>query len=160
MTAPQMWTDADEQTLRDLHATGMTLTAIAKQMGRSKNTISKYAERLGLSWDRTRTAAATEARKIDAAARRVALEERYLVEADRLLDQLREQAVVYSFGGAENTYNEHTLAKPTYADQRNIMQASSIATTAANRLRDLSVDTDASAVDQWADHILGGGEQA
>lgn len=153
---PRPWTDQDDATLADLHATGMSLHAIAAEMQRSKQTVNLYAKRQGLTFDRSKTAKATEARKVDAAARRVNLEERYLIEAENLLDQLHEEAVVYSFGGADNIYREHTLDKPTYADQRNIMQASSIATTAANRLRDLSVDTEASAVDAWADAMLGG----
>lgn len=154
---PNAWTDLDDQTLRDLHAAGMTLTAIATQMQRSKSTVNKHAKSLGLGFDRTRTATATQAKRVDAAARRATLEERYLVEAGRLLDQLHESCLVYSFGGSDNTYNEHTLDKPSFADQRNIMQASSIATTAANRLRDLSTDTEASAVDAWADAMLGVG---
>ena len=149
------WSDDDDQTLRDLHAAGMTLTAIAEEMDRGKATIHRYAAKAGLSFDRSKTKAATEAKKIDAAARRVALEERYLIEADKLLDQLWEPCTIHSFGGKDNTYAEEVVDRPPFKDQRDIIHASSTAAGAANRLRDMAVDGEASAVDQWVGDMLG-----
>lgn len=149
------WTDDDDQRMVDLHAAGYTLTAIAKELGRSTDTIHKYSKRAGLSWDRSKTAAATEAKKIDVAARRVALEERYLAEALQMLDNLHAPTIMHSFGGKDNVHNCVELDKPLYADQRNIAQASATMANAANRLRDMTVDSEASAVDQWVGDMLG-----
>lgn len=153
--AHRPWTDADDQKMIDLADAGMTLTAIAREMGRSTQTIHRYSQRAGLSFDRSRTAAATEAKKIDVADRRVKLEERYLIEADRLLNQLWEQCTIHSFGGKDNTYASQQVDRPPFKDQRDIIHASSTAAGAANRLRDMAVDGEASAVDQWTAAMLG-----
>lgn len=155
MPTHRPWTDQDDQTLIDLHATGMSLIRCAKEMGRSPSAASKHGKQLGLDWDRTRTAKATEAVKIDAAARRASLEERYLIEADRILDQLWEPCDIHSFGGKDNTYAKKRVAKPPFRDQRDIIMASSTAAGAANKLRDMTVEGEASAVDQWTASMLG-----
>lgn len=153
---PLQWSVDDEQRLADLHATGMTLTAIAKEMSRSKQTIHRRAKDAGLSWDRSQTAKATEAKKIDAAKRRVDLEERYLTEAINILDQLTEPTTITFFDIKEGKVVEHELVQPQFSDKRNIAQASATMANAANRLRDMSVDKEAAAVDKWVDAMLPG----
>ncbi|MGA5198151.1 hypothetical protein [Streptomyces exfoliatus] len=66
-------TQADEQKVRELHAQGLGRNAIARQIGRSPLTVAVIADRLQLSFDRTHTAVAAEARKGDAKARRAAI---------------------------------------------------------------------------------------
>lgn len=53
------WTDVDNDTLRNHHADGLSLTEAAKRMGRPKTTVAVHARKMGLKWDRTQTAAAT-----------------------------------------------------------------------------------------------------
>lgn len=155
MASAPPWTDADDQRLIDLHAAGMTLNAIAKEMDRSTSTIHKYAERAGLSWDRSQTQAATEAKKIDAAARRADLELLYLEKATGVLSQLDQPATVLFLDVKNGRVLEHPVPRPQPADQRNIAQASATMANAANRLRDITVDTETSAVDKWTAAMLG-----
>jgi hypothetical protein len=73
-TPPRKWTDADDRTLAALHGEGLGLNEIAKKMGRANASVSRYAARAGLSFDRTATAKATNAAVVDAKARQVRLE--------------------------------------------------------------------------------------
>lgn len=92
MSAPV--TDADREQVRRLHAEGASRNAIARQLGRSASTVSKIARELGLAFSGgARVAAATEARRADAAARREQL-------ADGALDGALGQ--VARTGGAES----------------------------------------------------------
>ncbi|MFC8495320.1 helix-turn-helix domain-containing protein [Streptomyces sp. NPDC057235] len=64
-------TDADREAVRTLHAEGKSRNAIARETGRAAATVSKIAADLGLAFSGgARVAAATEARRADAAARR------------------------------------------------------------------------------------------
>ncbi len=73
MTAPRPWSQADDLKLRELHLAGMALHSIATEMRRGKQTVSRHAQDLGLSFSRTSTVAATEAAVLDAKSRRAAL---------------------------------------------------------------------------------------
>lgn len=81
------WTDAHDAELRQHHAAGKSLHGIAKEMGRAKSTVAAAAERLDLSWDRDKVAKATQAKVLDARARRARAVE---VELD-LLETSQEQ---------------------------------------------------------------------
>jgi len=137
------WTDEESTRLTELHAAGKSLSFIATDMQRSKETISRHSDRLGLSFDRGVTAKAAEAVHVDNKARRVALEERLLVEAQKIMDQLWTPAIVYSFGGQFNEYAEHELDKPTFSDQKAIMQTASTAITASNKLHEMNAGSNA-----------------
>lgn len=134
---PRPWTDTDDATLTALHAAGKTLTAAATAMGRNKRNIHDHAKRLGLTWDRTKTAAATQARVLDAKARRAALQLALLEDAERLRQQLFAPCTAYNFGGRDNTYNEHPLEQPAFADQLRIMQAAGAAIDRSVRLAEV-----------------------
>ncbi|WP_371053666.1 helix-turn-helix domain-containing protein [Rhodococcus gordoniae] len=140
------WTDDESRRLRELHGQGLSLRAIAEEMGRPQSTVSRWADRLKVSFDRSKTAKATAAKVVDNKARRVALEERLLAEADKVLDQMWRPALVFSFGGKDNTYEEHTLDRPTFGDQKAIMQTASTALNAANKLHELNTGHDAEGV--------------
>lgn len=140
------WTDEESDRLRELHADGRSLHSIAEEMGRSKRTISVWAGKLGLSFDRSATAKAAQAKHIDNKARRATLEERLLEKAEAMLDQLDEPALVYSFGGADNRYAEHILDRPDPVAQKHIMQALSTALNTANKLHELNTGHDAEGV--------------
>ena len=135
MTA-RTWTAADDVTLTALHGQGKSCHTIAGEMGRSKSTISRESKRLGLLWERSQVQAATAAKVADAKARRAQLQLDLLEDAERLRLQLWEPALVYAFGGRDNDYNEHTIPKPTFADQLKIMQATGTAIDRSIRLAD------------------------
>lgn len=44
--------------------------------------------------------------------------------------------MVHAFGGKDNTYEEHLLAEPTFADKKNIISAVSTAVTSVTKLED------------------------
>lgn len=127
MGTPRPWTDAESDTLRQLHAQGKSLTEAAKIMGRGKATLSNKSPALGINWDRTQTAAATEAKVEDARSRRATLQLGLLADAERLRTQVWAPTMAFNFGGKDNTYEEHQLDQPTFSDQLKIMQAVSIA---------------------------------
>ena len=123
MATPRPWTADDTATLHTLHGEGKSLTAIAKEMGRSKAMVSRYAEKANLTWDRTKTQAATKAHQADAASRRAALQVGLLDDIEKLRGELFAPCTVHSFGGRDNTYAEHHVEQPPFADQLKIMQA-------------------------------------
>lgn len=132
------WTDEESTRLTELHSAGKSLSFIATDMSRSKETISRHSDRLGLSFDRGDTAKAAEAVHIDNKARRALLETRLLTEADKVIDQMWKSAIVFSFGGPLNEYAEHELKQPTFGDQKAIIQTASTALTAANKLHEMN----------------------
>lgn len=127
MATPRPWTTDDDATLTRLHGEGRTLHSIHQEMGRSKGMVSRHAATLGLAWDRTRTAVATEAKVVDAKSRRATLQLLLLEDAERLRKQMWEPSLAYNFGGKDNTYAEHQLDQPAFADKLKIMQAVGIA---------------------------------
>lgn len=150
------WTDEESARLTELHGAGESLHFIAGEMQRSKDTVSRWAEKLGLSFSREKTAKAAEAVHVDNKAKRAAAESDLLDTFPRLLDQLFKPALVHSFGGANNEYNEHTLSQPTFGDQKAIMQTIATALTAANKLHELNSDgQDLPAVDAWLEAMTG-----
>jgi len=134
--APRPWTQADTDALKDAHAEGLSLNATAAKIGRPKSVTSRYAAQLGLGWDRTRTAVAAHARHVDAKARRAELQHALLDDAARLREQLFAPCLVHSFGGRDNTYAEHALERPPFADQLKIVQAVGTAIDKSLRLAD------------------------
>ncbi|MGW0016926.1 helix-turn-helix domain-containing protein [Rhodococcus sp. NPDC003382] len=140
------WTDEESRRLRELHEQGMSLRAIAEEMGRPQSTVSRWADRLDLSFDRSKTKKATEARVIDTKAARVELEQRLIAEANKVLDQMWEPTLVFSFGGKDNTYEEHLLDRPTFGDQKAIVQTAATALNAANKLHEMNAGADAEGV--------------
>ncbi len=109
---------------------------IANQTGVSVGTVRAVAARNNVDTsDRVaHVEQAATMNKARGAERRNALIERLYAQADRLMDQMDQPTLVYSFGGKENTYNEHTITEPTFADKRNIMQSVGIALQRANDL--------------------------
>lgn len=159
MTARPPWTPAEDTTLRALHESGRSLHSIAAEMSRSKDTISRKASALGLTWDRSRTAAAANAVVVDNKARRALLVGTLYTRAEELLAQITEPHLVFNFGGKENDYNERLLDRPPTGDIRNLMQSASIALQRAVDLEnvDATSNNELPAVDAWIAAMTGGG---
>ncbi|MGW2484954.1 helix-turn-helix domain-containing protein [Streptomyces sp. NPDC001571] len=84
----------DRDRVRELHAEGKSRNEIARTTGRSAATVSKIARELGLAFSGgARVAAATEARRADAAARRELLADEAL---DGALNQVTKTAAAES----------------------------------------------------------------
>lgn len=88
MAAPRPWAEQDAARLVELHAAGRSLHSIATDLGRSKDTISRKAAAAGLTWDRSKTAAAAQAVVVDNKARRALLVSRHYARAEKVLDRL------------------------------------------------------------------------
>jgi predicted transcriptional regulator len=127
MAATRAWTDQDDTKLRAHHATGKSLSEIAREMNRSKATISTRAAALELSWDRAQTAAATEAHRADAARLRAQLELGLLQDAQHIRARLRAPMVYFEWGGKDHDYAEKAVDEPTPTDQLKLMQAAGAA---------------------------------
>jgi len=97
---------------RELYDQGMGCNAIARELGVGAATISRWAKREGLDFSRDETAVAVRARTIDIAASRTELTRKVLLVAHEALDVLDGPYLVYSFGGKDNTYEEHLLDTP------------------------------------------------
>lgn len=133
-------TDEERAEIRRLHAEGHGRNEIARRVGRGKRTVSRVAEDLGLSFDRTATAIATEAKVIDARARRARIMEQLydVIEAD--LTYLKKPdgyvLVEVSAGKAVPFGAERLPAQ----DRRALITGISTAITAASRLEALEGD--------------------
>ncbi|MFF0894727.1 helix-turn-helix domain-containing protein [Streptomyces sp. NPDC003278] len=121
-------TARERKRVRELHAAGKSRNDIARALKRSPSTVSKLATEQGLTFERgAEVAAATEARRIDLAGRRIALAEQLHQDAERLREQLWAPCTVGAFGGKDNVWSQVNLDRPTFADQRNILAATGTA---------------------------------
>lgn len=116
---------------RELHVQGLGRNAIAREMDVAPVMVSRTAEHLGLTFDRSRVEAATKARLADLAERRALLAEDLMSDAEKLRAQMWEPTTVYSFGGKDNTYEEHEFDEAPAAEKRALM---STAATAIDRV--------------------------
>lgn len=147
--------DAEREQIRVLHARGMSCGQIAAELGRVKSTITKQCKKLGLSFGREQTKAATEAKVADTKARRA--------EAVRLLmddwHRIRERAwsqyqVVLATGIGVETL---TLELPPAQDLRALVSSMSVCIKDQVAIERHDADeANMSAVDAWLRGMLGG----
>ena len=95
-------TDAERARVAELHAEGLSRAAIARKVGRSPTTVGRIAEAAGLSFDGTKTAAATARKQLDNRSRRAALIERAYDRAAAVLDRLEAEGGYDATGTATN----------------------------------------------------------
>jgi transposase-like protein len=135
--------DDDREQVRRLHTQGKSRNEIARTIGRSASTVSKIARELGLGFPGgARVAAATEARRADAAARRELL-------ADEALDGALGQ--VTRAAGAESARDarDHATAARALAEVH--ARVAELARTAGAGSKGTSM------IDRLADALLGPG---
>ena len=159
-TVAKPLTDDERAAIVDLLGEGLSCSAIAKQTGRSTSTVSNIARSVGHSFGQSNLARAREARSAFCAERRASIASRLTVEAELLLDDLHGEYLVFSFGGKDNSYEEHRLAAPPseakFTTMRAIGQAMKIVLDIDRA--DNRADEGAAAVDQWLRSMLSGGE--
>ncbi|MYX67369.1 hypothetical protein K388_05572 [Streptomyces sp. KhCrAH-43] len=112
--------------LRELHAQGLGRNAIAREMGLANSVVSRTAEHLGLSFDRSKIEAANRARLIDLAERRSLLAEDLIGDAERLRAEVWEPRTYWDWGGKDHDYDEREH-QPTAADKRALIGAAGMA---------------------------------
>jgi hypothetical protein len=125
----------DRAAVKRLHRQGKTRNDIARAIKRSPSTVSKIAAELGLTFERgVEVVAATEARRIDLAARRVTLAEQLHQDAEKLRAQLWEPCTYGEFAGKDGKWQQVNLDRPRFGDQRQIIAATGTAIQQSLRL--------------------------
>lgn len=141
--------DAERDRIRELHTLGKSCNAIAIEIGRSRSTVSDQCRKMGLSFDRTQTADAVRAHRIDAKARRAALAEAFLANAERLNAQMfapyEDAAPV---GGAEPTVLRWHRDEPSFADKEKIARGAGVLADKHMRLADFDASGEDSSTAQ------------
>lgn len=130
----------DPKRAQALYEDGHGCNAIARELGCAPSTVSKWAKEAGLAFDRSQTALAVRAHVVDMAETRTLLAQKMAVAASDLLDSLDGPYLVYSFGGRDNDYNEHTLDRPPVEVVRNAVTTAAIAFDKATKVLELSPD--------------------
>lgn len=137
----------------ELIKAGMARNEIARETKLGAATITRIAQAEGLSFDRSQTAAAVEARKVDLAAERVRLLERMLANGHAAMDTVEGPVVVYNFGGKDNTYREKRFEKAPLALRKDAQTTAGIAFDKATRVlerENSGLDTAAGVLDEFA----------
>ena len=119
---------------RELHASGISCNAIAKELGVSASTISRWAKKVGLSFERTQTAAATTAKRIDRAAVRADIIDRMYTRSQKVLDRLEADTYVYYIAVAGSGTERVEDDNPPALDEKNLASALGIYLDKATRL--------------------------
>lgn len=109
-----------------LHAEGHPRNEIARRVGISAGSVTNICRNADRAFDRSETKHATEARQIDLAAGRTRLAEKMLAASENMLDRIDDPYLVYSFGGKENDYAEHTLESAPVEVRRNVITTAGI----------------------------------
>ncbi|KFK87843.1 hypothetical protein IX27_18310 [Streptomyces sp. JS01] len=118
----------------ELHTQGLGRNAICRKMGLTAAVVSRTAEHLGVSFDRSRIQAATTARLADLAERRSLLAVQFTEVAEDSLDRIHKPTTVYAFGGSMNTFAEHTFDEAPAAERRALVAAAGAATDRSLKL--------------------------
>lgn len=139
----------------DIRAGG-SCRAIAKAHNVSPSTVAKLAEKHGLAdaFNRSQTEKATQAKRADNASRRAVLSVRLLDAAESALNRMEQPAIVYNFGGSENSYNERELPSPPSGDLRNLMVTAAAAIDKHVVIEKLDSDHDAKTAGALLDTLL------
>lgn len=127
------WTAAEDRDLVKLHARGLSLHAIAREMGRPKSVVSTHAKELSLEWDREGTAAATKAVQVDNRARRTVIISRMYDRIDHLQDRLDAPTFRTVLRGVDGDAPTDVDFVPT-VDERNVADTISRYAVTASRL--------------------------
>ncbi|MDX3712743.1 hypothetical protein PV733_28150 [Streptomyces europaeiscabiei] len=123
----------DEETLRQLHADGVSRNEIARQTEWSVGTITNHAQRLGLSFDREAVRAATDARQVDLRERRTRIQEQLLDLAERAIERAQTEYIVTAFDHLGVPAHE-LMAQPPAKETKDLALAASSALTSALKL--------------------------
>ncbi|WP_414936636.1 helix-turn-helix domain-containing protein [Amycolatopsis sp. cmx-11-51] len=135
-------TETDRERVRELHTEGKTRNDIAREINRSPSTVTGISRALGLSFDRSATAAATHARQVDNRSRRADIVGRLYSRAERILGRL--EADQYTFtattiNGIESKALDHVPAP----DEKALASAMSTHLSTAAKLEQVDADTGA-----------------
>ncbi len=137
-----------------LAAEGVSANQIAKRLGCSRSTVVKYAPKG--SFDRSQTAAAIEAHRVDAAARRAAVSEELLTVAAQLVRRMGSEYLSFGWFGKDGEYRQRMHDLPPAGEMRQL--AGALSSLMATHLRLVQHDSDGGVTD--AENALDGFMQA
>lgn len=109
-----------------LHAEGLARNEIARRVHISAGSVTNICRAEGLTFDRSETKQATEARSVDLAAGRIRLAEKMLAASEGMLDVIDGPYEVYNFGGKDNTFESRVLDSAPVEVRRNIITTAGI----------------------------------
>lgn len=109
-----------------LHAEGLARNEIARRVHISAGSVTNICRDAGLTFDRSETKQATEARQVDLAAGRIRLAEKMLAASEGMLDVIDGPYEVYNFGGKDNTFESRVLDSAPVEVRRNIITTAGI----------------------------------
>ncbi|WP_350351892.1 helix-turn-helix domain-containing protein [Microbacterium sp. A8/3-1] len=118
----------------ELFNDGFGCNAIAREVGVSPASISRWAKAEGLAFDRSQAALAVRAHTIDLAKERVLLAQKMAQAANDMLDMLDGPFTVFNFGGKDNTFASEELDAAPVDARRTIITASAIAFDKASKV--------------------------
>ncbi len=131
--------DSKRAQARELYDEGYSCRAIAERLDAAPSTVSKWAKDEGLAFDHSQTDLATRAHTVDLAAERLLLTKEMVVAARDGLAELDSPFTVFSFGGKENTYAEHTFDRPPPDIRRQALTTAGIAFDKATKVLEKEV---------------------
>lgn len=149
--------DDDERArIVELIRAGVPRNEIARQTKRSPDTISRIAAAAGLTFDRTVTQKATEAAKVDAAARRADLVHRLHDAIDTVLAQMFAPAELRHHNTTLGGFDRLEIPEPTFQDKQRIATTIGILVDKTLVLEQHDRDPGGvSDVDRWLAHLTG-----
>ena len=119
---------------------GVSRNEIARTLSISTGVVTRICKASGRAFDRSQTERATVARSIDLAAMRLELAQEMGATGLELLKSRHSPYLVYSFGGKDNVYTEHTLTSPPVETIRSIVVTAGIAFDKATKVLEKSTD--------------------
>jgi hypothetical protein len=142
--------------VRAAHKRGLGRNAIAEEVGVARGTVTKVANELGLDFDRTGTAKATEARSIDAKVRRLDIIERLYTRTEFILSRLEAdifEALVPSGPGVQDV---EQLGFVPAVEERQIAAAMNSYLAAAEKLERVDADNGVHAAESMLGKLVEG----
>jgi hypothetical protein len=134
---------------------------VAKRHGVGVGTVAKISKACDFEvCERAheRTELATRASAVDKAARRAEIESMLLERAREALEDMDREALVYNFGGKDNTYNERHLSRPDFRARLDLMRTAESAMREARAIAKHDSDVaGVAAVDAWLKAMLSEG---
>lgn len=146
--------DDQRQHVITLHSEGKTRNEIARATGVSAGSVTNICRDAGLSFDRSATKHASEARAVDLAAGRIRLAEKMLAASEDMLDVIDGPYEVYNFGGKDNTFESRVLDSAPVEVRRNVITTAAITFDKLTRIvekSDTGLEQAAGVLDQIAD---------
>ena len=117
----------------------MSCNAIARELGYSVSTISRWAKREGLSFDRSKTAVAVAAARLDRAATRADIIDRMYLRSQKVLARLEADTYTYRMAIPGQASESVEDSAPPASDEKSLAAALGIYVTQATRLETIDV---------------------